>query len=312
MEILNTLAPLALLIGLGVVLRRTRFVPPELFRQTNRLVYWIGLPALLFYKTAQETDQAGAAMRIFAVLLGATAGCVVLAYLVAWALRLRGRSVGAFVQGAYRGNLAYVGLPVVLYSLAESLPGGDHSDAMAAVAIAPLIPIYNALAVIVLLVGRGRERSASGWWRKVIVGIVTNPLVLACVAGLLYAQTPLGLPKLVERTCMALGQMSLPLALLSIGATLTLRSLRGSAGPAVVAATIKVAVAPLLGFALAAQLALPPLHTRIALLFLACPTAVMSYVMSEQLGSDGELSAKIVAVSVLGALPALAVILLVT
>ena len=122
MLVLNTLVPLLALITLGAALRRWNFAPPSFFREANRLLYWIALPALLFYQTAEATIQGGAALRVFLTLLAGMAASIALGYLVAFWLRLPRTSVGAFVQGAYRSNLAYVGLPVVLLALAAA-PG---------------------------------------------------------------------------------------------------------------------------------------------------------------------------------------------
>ena len=154
MYVLNTLVPLLALITLGAALRRWNFAPPSFFREANRLLYWIAMPALLFYQTAEATIQPGAALRVFLTLLAGMVVSIILGYLVALLLRLPRVSVGAFVQGAYRSNLAYVGLPVVLLSLAAShgqpMSGGDS---LAVLSIAFLIPVYNLTAVVVLLAG---------------------------------------------------------------------------------------------------------------------------------------------------------------
>ena len=64
MVVVNTLVPLLALITLGAALRRWNFAQPGFFRETNRLLYWIAMPALLFYQTAEATIQPGAALRV--------------------------------------------------------------------------------------------------------------------------------------------------------------------------------------------------------------------------------------------------------
>ena len=160
-EVANILLPLFAVIGLGAVLRNTGFAPPQVFQQTNRLVYWIGIPAYLFYKTAESELQGDAAVRVFAVLVGVMLLTIALGYLVARMLRLPAASTSSFVQGAYRSNLVYVGLPVVFLALTargyENLPA---LQAVAVISIALLVPIYNTAAVLVLIGGRegGREQ----------------------------------------------------------------------------------------------------------------------------------------------------------
>jgi predicted permease len=71
-----------------------------------------------------------------------------------------------------------------------------------------------------------------------------------------------------------------------------------------------VALTPLLGLACARLLGIDGPALVIALLFLACPTAVASYVMADQLGGDAELAGRIVILATLLSGPALAVVIL--
>jgi malate permease and related proteins len=313
MYVLNTLVPLLAIVVLGAVLRQAGFAPASLFRETNRLLYWIALPALLFYQTAEATIKGDSALRVFAVLLAAMFCCMALAYLVARMLRLPPFATGAFVQGAYRGNLAYVGLPVVLLALAapngQPLPG---ISALAVLSVAFLTPINNLTAVVVLLAGRREETGAGHTVRRMLVAMLTNPLVLSCAAGLLFVVCGWKLPPVVRQTCATLGQMATALALLGIGAALTFASLRHRIVPASASSLIKVAAGPLIGYFVARWIGLSPAELRVAMIYLACPTASASYVMAQQLGADEKLAGSIIVVSTLLAVPALAISLLVT
>ena len=238
--------------------------------------------------------------------------CVVLGYLAGWCLRLPRTSLGTLVQGAYRGNLAYVGLPVVLFSLNAGGSVSSEMETLAVLVIAPLIPLYNIVAVAVLQAGQHTpESTARARLRRVLVHSATNPLVLACVAGIAFSLTGWTLPRVVARTCAALGQMAMPLALLGIGAALSFKALRGHWVPALTGALIKVLAAPLTGFLLGRYLGLPTHELRTVMLYLACPTAVVSFVMAEQLGGDRSLAAGIVVLSVLLAVPVIGSILLI-
>ena len=312
MHVFSTLTPIVLVIALGTALRGSGFVTAGLFRETNRLVYWVGLPCLLFYKIAGTDIQYGIALRICGTLAVGTVACLVLAYVLCWLMRLQRHEQGAFVQGAYRGNLAYVGLPVVLYSL-DGLAGSSMSaaDGVAVVSIAPLIPFYNISAVIVLLWGQHRDGDASAGERigQVMRRLWTNPLIIACVLGIAYSLTDYALPAVFRRTFVTIGQMALPLALLGIGATLSPGALRGHLCTATVAASIKVVAAPLAGYVAGRALGLSGPELRIALLYLACPTAISSVILAEQLNAHRNLGSSIVVVSTLLAVPVLGVIL---
>ncbi len=313
-EVANVLLPIFALIALGAVLRYARFAPPQLFRETNRLVYWVSLPAFLFYQTAESQLQGAAAARIFAVLAGGMLLSILLAYLVARVMRLSRRTTSAFVQGSYRSNLAYVGLPIVLLAVASH--GGPRTaelQALSVISIALLTPIYNFVAVFVLLAGReGSRDQLPQRLRELLFRLVTNPLILSCAAGLVVMALGWKIPPPIRQTLVLVGSMTTPLALLGVGAVLTFATLRAYARNASVAALIKTVAAPLLGLLVATRLGVSGAELRMALIFLACPTAVASYVMAQQLGSDDGLAGNIVVVSTLFSLPAIAAVIALT
>lgn len=308
MYILNTIAPVFLIVALGLVLRRFGFISEQFGKQLNGLVYWVGLPCLLFHKIATAGYDFALAGKTFLVLTIGMAACIILGYIIAVLLRLPARSISAFVQGAYRGNLVYIGLPVIIYSFKDSTGFTAHqAETLAVLVLAFIVPVYNIAAVIILLAGRHALRRQL--LTRMFRSVATNPLVLACLAGIAYSLLAPALPTAAERTLSHIGQIALPLALLVVGAALLPEKFTAPAIPAVLASVIKIAAAPLAGLPFCYLFNLGPAETRITLLFLACPTAVASYVMAEQLDSDGPLSAAIIVISVTLSIASLATIL---
>ena len=298
MHVINTLLPVFAVIALGAYLQKTDFVSFEFVKGLNRLVYWVGLPCLLFYKVASAPYDFSRAGKTFVVVVIGILGCIIIGYAVAFVIRIRPKAVGTFIQGAYRGNFFYVGLSVIIYSFSNS---GEFDAAVmettAILVMALVVPIHNIIAVVVLLAsGHKIDRHVPG---KILRQVITNPLFVSCLAGVVYSVLLPQLPSVVVRTCTAVGQVSLPLALLSIGATLVERRVAGRRASAFAAAIIKIAAAPLIGLLAANLIGLGAGETRIALIFLACPTAVVSYVMAEQLGGDEQLAASIVVLTTL-------------
>lgn len=304
-QIVNSLAPVFLVIGLGAALRATGFLSESFFRGMNKLVFWVALPVLLFHKIAVAEFRGGPAMKVFVVLAAGAAVCIGAAYLLAWLLKVPWTARGAYAQAAFRGNLAYVGLPVILYSVGAAVGGGEI-EAIAVLALAPLVPLYQLAAVLVLLVhAEGPRRPSVG---QVAWKTAGNPLLVACVLGGGFAWAGLALPDWADRSCAAVGQMALPLALLAIGASLTPARVRGSLLHSVSVSAVKVALAPAAGYVVAVWLGMSGDEMKIAMIYLACPTAVASYVMAEQLGGDDALAGSAVVISTLMALVSLSLV----
>jgi len=296
MNIINTVLPVFLIIALGAWLRKAGFISAELVTGLNRLVYWVALPVLLFYKIATAAYDYQAAGKTFLVMLIGMLACIAAAYLVAAVMRMPAPLMGTFVQGAFRGNLLYVGLPIIIYSFANS---ADYSAAeietLAFLVLAPLVPAYNIAAVLALLASRHKlDRHAPA---RILRQLITNPLIIACLAGAVYSLVLPPLPTIIVRTCAAVGQIALPLALLGVGAALVQGRIIGQRTYAFVGSVIKIVIAPIVGLLAARLLGLGHAETRVALIFLACPTATVSYIMAGQLGGDERFSAAMVLIS---------------
>ena len=308
MQALQTLAPIALVIALGAWLARRGHYSAGFFEDANRLTYWIGLPALLFLAIARAPLRESWGGRLFAVVLLGTLGMALAAWGLAVAGRLRAPEKGAMVCAAFRANLAYVGLPVIVYALASAgIEDRARWEAAAALCLGPMVLAYNVGTVFLLSRwGPGGQARLGTVLRRVLL----NPLILASAAGLIVAATGRPLPAVPARTLRIVADLALPLALLALGASIEPRRIRGVLRAAVWTAAIKTGLGPLLGLALAALFGLGPEERLIAMVFLACPTAVATYVMAAQLHADERLVGGALVLSTLAAALPLALVLL--
>lgn len=309
MNTLEILLPVIIIISLGFVLRKTEFLTAEFTSGLGKLAYWVGLPAFLFYETSSMRGGFEPAFVSFGIMMCGMAAAIAAAVAICLIFRVRGDYAGVFIQGAFRGNLAYIGIPVVFYTFAEhSSRVSDEMSRMSILTLAMCVPAYNIVAVIVLLVtgnaGSGRQ------FLKVIGRIVTNPLIIAVAAGLLFAKSGLDMPMYAERSFKAIAGLVLPAALLCVGATVAQTQfswplLRYSLSSSL----IKIGLCPLAGYYAAKMFSLSSDATLGVMIMLAAPTAVSSFILAEQLNGDKELSASIIVNSTILSLGAYAVIL---
>ena len=305
MSVVAIVLPVFLVILLGAVLARTGFLRAELIAELNRLTYYVGLPAYLFSSIAGATFGGGRAATLFGVMAGASLFVLFVGYAVAKLRRVPAESLGSFLHAAIRGNLAYIGLPVV--TLALTAHGADRLRQVALLAMAPLVVVTNTLGVLLLLVGH--QKPGPAMLRSLTWQLVSNPLLLASGAGVACAAGGGLLPAWVLQTVAVTGQLALPLALLCIGGTLVVMPLRGKRTTAFLASLLKVGVAPLLGWPLARWAGLSPDEMRITLLFLAAPTAAASFTLAGKLGGDEALAASSVVLSTVLSIVSLSAVL---
>ena len=306
MLILNTLAPVFLMIALGAWLQGSGFTTAAFLKESNRLLYWVGLPALIFVQLATTPPALDTAAPPLLVVLLGTLVVILLAYGAALALRIPGNVQGTFVQGAFRGNLAFAGLPIV-FSLPDApLAGGLTVRTMAVIVVAPAMVLYNLAGVGVLLLSQHSWGLAMV--RPLLRQLPATPPLLATLAGLGYAAAGWPLPSALARTLASLGEMALPLGLPAVGGSLVTAKLAQDWRGAAVATAIKVAISPAVGWLLGTWWGLEPEALKVVMILMACPTAIVSYTMVLELKGDETLASSVIVGTVAGSLLTLALI----
>ena len=295
--LLHSLWPLFALIVGGYLLRRHDFPGEAFWPAAERLNYFILFPALLFSSLATAPLDNPALPRLaLAVLLGLGGGWLALLLV----RRLRGwpaARFGAFTQGILRFN-TYLGLAAI-----GSLHG-QPGLVLAALLLALMVPAVNVLSVWSLSADRAVNLGG------LLLPILKNPLILACLAGMAINLLGIGLPGGSDRLLGLLAAASLPLGLLCVGAALRPQELRGEKPALAWNCTLRLLAMPLLAYAVAKALHLPALESSVLVLFFALPTAPTAYVLTRQLGGDGHLMAGIITLQTLLAALSLPLVLI--
>ena len=295
--LLHSLWPLFALIVGGYLLRRHDFPGEAFWPAAERLNYFILFPALLFSSLASAPLDNPALPRLaLAVLLGLGGGWLALLLV----RRLRGwpaARFGAFTQGILRFN-TYLGLAAI-----GSLHG-QPGLVLAALLLALMVPAVKALSVWSLSADRAVNLGG------LLLPILKNPLILACLAGMAINLLGIGLPGGSDRLLGLLAAASLPLGLLCVGAALRPQELRGEKSALAWNCTLRLLAMPPLAYAVAKALHLPALESSVLVLFFALPTAPTAYVLTRQLGGDGHLMAGIITLQTLLAALSLPLVLI--
>lgn len=294
---IEALAPVALLIGLGYLLRASGFLPEASWAPIDRLVYYLLFPALIVRELAGADLHGLPILRVSVVLLATVIG---MALLAAWAhrwLRLDGPAYTSVLQCVVRWN-TYIALalaPTVLP--AEGVP-------LVALAVAVMVPTANVISVAALA-RHGRAGRAGPW--RFVRAVATNPLILSCAVGIALNLAGIRLPVLVSEPLAILGRATLALGLLTVGAGLRPAMMADRGLLVAGTAAAHLLLKPALGIALALAAGLDGTAVELVALACAVPTATSSYILARLLGGDAELMAALVTtttVAALGTLPA--------
>lgn len=291
-EIFLIVLPVFLVIGLGFALRGTGLVEGDFLAKLNRLVYYVPLPIMFFYKIAQSDFSASFNPKLLISAVAAVIAVCSCSYLYGGFRNYEPKVQGTFAQACFRGNLVYVGLPIIYSAY------GEEGFAVAGIMIGFLTPLVNFLSIVVLLLPQQRtnhELRASFWIHQ--IGL--NPLIVASFLGIVWSIFGLPIPLVLAETFEIISGMALPLALMVIGASFSLAELRGDMVVTAVASVVKLVLLPALVGVLMLVSGVSGMEFGVGILLTGAPAASAGYIMAQQLKSDGDLASSIIMISTL-------------
>lgn len=282
-QILDNVLPVFVLIALGRLVWARGWAPPAFFAASDRLVYYVFFPALLFWKIGSAGPELTAPPALMAAVLAAIALVWGLSLAYARLAGVTAFQAGTFSQVSYRFN-TYVGMAVIVSAF------GEEGVARFGILISMAIPFINLLAVSTLVWFSQAQYSGAQKAKLAFKALLANPLILSCLAGIAWAHSGLELPLFLKRSLALAGGLSLPLALLSIGGSLALSKLKGRVALSLLSCLLKLLVLPLVGWGLLTLAGVQGLSLAVAMVFLALPTATSAYILSSQMKSDADLA----------------------
>lgn len=280
----NIVLPLLLVMATGYAVRALGLMEEKAVSQLNNVVFRVFLPILLVNNIRgarfEELEGLSAIAVAMAMLLA------LFAALMTFVPRVIGenRRRGVVVQALFRTNYALFGMAV----LANLYPGQRLT--IPSLMIPVTVPAYNILAVVALETFRGGRASAKTLVRK----IAHNPLVIACVTGIVLMLLGDPLPVFLDETLSDLGGVATTMALFSLGAAFKLEALRGNAKLLTAVTGLKLVAIPAVAIGLGVALGYRGQALGSLLIAFGGPVAVSSFTMARQMDGDGDLAAQLV------------------
>ncbi len=281
---LEIVLPLFLMMAVGYVIRLSGLMNETSVRQTNKVIFKIFLPLLVFRNiyTTELSESFDSQLLIYAV--AGVAVQFLLSLCIVLLTEKENARRGVMLQGMFRSNFVLFGIPVCTALF------GDQAAGLASILIAVIIPIYNALAVISLEMFNGGHPS----FLKTLKGILTNPLILASAAGILCLLFNFTLPDVLDSTIASLGGIATPLAFVILGASFGFKEIGGCIKDLTVTLVVKLLFFPIIFLGLAILLGFRGAPLAVLLTVFASPIAVSSFTMAQQMGGDDKLAGQLV------------------
>lgn len=286
---LNAVVPIFLIVILGYILKRVGFISDSFVATSEKLVFKIALPVMLFLDVATARISEDVDLSLIGFVSVSITVSFICAALLSSLLTKDKAKKGAFIQGVCRSNFSILGIPIAQNMF------GDIGVLVCAIVIPFSIIFFNVYSVIALsvCVPSEEKKTRSEIAVTIVKNIVTNPLIIGVVLGLPFMLFGIDVPTIPDKALSYLANLTTPLALIALGANTKRESLNGRISLTLIATALKLVVLPAATVVAGALLGFRGVSLGVILILFGTPTAVSSYIMAKNMNSDHELAGHI-------------------
>lgn len=289
-------APIFIWIVLGACLKFSGLLNDLWVSRGSWFVFYVSLPVLMFTSMVRQPLAQSIEPQLTLICVSMT--LMVLGLSRRWcnANAIAAADATVLQQGALRGNLGIIGISLCLNAY------GEEVFAKVSLLMALVTIVYNVLCVFIFVerLGHGADKPGARMSKLgLLKGLLTNPLIVAILAGLPLALMKVQLPAGVTVWTDRFVAYTLPIALIAIGATLSYHSVKDDVRRVFRTATLKLLVMPLGGVVACLLIGARGSDLGVVFLLLASPTAAASFIMAKAYGGNAQLAANIVVITTL-------------
>lgn len=288
---LNATLPVFFTMLLGVLFRKVGLFDDALTAKLNRFVFQAALPVLLFQDISSANFYEVWDTTFVLFCFGATLLSIGISIVLSYLMKDKSRQ-GEFIQASYRSSAAILGIAFI-----QNIYG---SSGMAPLMIIGSVPLYNVMAVVVLSFFKPNRGKMN---RKLLLetgkGILTNPIIIGIVVGLVWSVLQIPQPQILQKTVKNVATLATPLGLMAMGAAFDFKKAVSGIRPVLLATLMKLAGLAALFLPVAVALGFRESYLVAILIMLGSPTTVSCYVMAKNMGHEGSFSSATVMLTTL-------------
>lgn len=284
-ELISIILPVFIILFTGYFIKIIHIIDSTFITSINKSLYNFFLPLLLFYEIHKADYTKIPSIDIVSITLLSICIIFGLSLLLSKLLHINRGEAFSIAMNSFRGNYAYMGLPV------SFLFFGTEGITIAAIFMAFIVPFVNILSVIALALGSTDKVDL----KKMFVIAILNPIVIGCVAGFICLALAISLPETVDKSINILSNVTMPLALICIGAGINISLIKGNILSIILVLFFKLFVLPsvalILLFLYKADF---NKYIEVLIIMLASPCATVNYILAVSLGGSTALTTAVI------------------
>lgn len=286
---MEAVLPFLVYLALGYFAVRVRITDRDFMNRLNRFVFTLIFPFMTFWNVYSTTPESMPSLTLLLYVGLGTLALEGLLLLTVPRVIPENRRRGVVIQAIFRSNFALYGVPMTTALFPES-------GAVAGIVLLEVVSIYNITSVIILEY-YNKENGGRVSVGPLFVKLLKNPLLQGCMVGLVFFALGLKLPKAIETPVRALASAASPVAMITLGGTLSFAALKKNRRILTGVLGIRLLLLPLAAVLAGAALGLRGVELFLVLMASGTPIATASYPMAANMGGDGELAGQLVFLS---------------
>ena len=289
----NAVAPFLILLGVGFAAVRLKLTDRSFMDRLNAFNYKLFFPFLMFNNVYSAKPENLPSVKLMITGVLSVTLLVILLVLTVPRIVKENPRRGVIIQAVFRSNFIIYGIPLTTYVF------GEEKSSVCGMMILIMVSLFNVSAVIVLEMFRegGKIRP-----KQLLLGVVKNPLLQGCLAGLLFYLLRIRLPSFIASPVSSLANLATTLALVVLGANLKFEELKKNSRTISAVLTVRLILLPLIMITFAYFIGLRGVELFLILMIFGTPVATSSYPMAQNMGGDGQLAGQLVFVSTVASL----------
>ena len=276
--------PMALLMAVGVLVRKVGFIDRPAMKQFDRLLFRLFMPTLLFKNIYDTNISTTINVRLIAFAVVGMCLVFMLAFLAPPRLVKNHNQAATIGQAIIRSNYILFGIAV-----SQSIFGEGGTGTVALLG-AVAVPTTNAMAVIILELNRSGKAKPG----QIAVSILKNPMVIAALLALTLKLIKFQFPDLVYSVIADIASVTTTVSFISLGVSLNLGEVRKNLRPLSIGLVLRMLVVPAIFLPLSVAFGFRNQELCALMVLFAAPAAVASYPMAVAMGADGPLAGQLV------------------
>lgn len=290
-DIFYNIAPIFALIVIGYITKSKLIMAPDFWKGCEKITYYLLFPALLI--NGLVPVDLGENLQVIAPIVLATLFLGIVLITLQRVFLIEKARFTSYFQGSIRYNsYIFIGVSFALYG-AKSIP-------FVAIIIAYMIVITNIFSVIILSIYASEKKPDLF---AILKAVAKNPLVVACIVGIILNKMPFLYPKTISSLFVFLGNAALAISLMCVGAGLNLGHLTRNFKSVFIVTIIKLLILPAITITFFYLFHITTgLEKNIALLYAAVPCAGNAYILAQQMKGDHQTMASIISATTLASI----------